>query len=79
MARSKPTAVPDAHAPPVTWDEFIELDDEDRRELIDGVLVEVGSDGRYTIAQSLADDAVFEPESFPGLSIPLSELWVEKK
>lgn len=32
--------------------------------------------GRYVIAASLADDAVFEPESFPGLSIPLAELWI---
>ncbi|MCI0632530.1 MAG: Uma2 family endonuclease, partial [Actinobacteria bacterium] len=37
----------------------------------------LGEDGRYVIAQSLTDDAVFEPESFFGLSLRLEELWVE--
>ncbi len=32
-------------------------------------------DGRFTIAEALAEDAVFRPESFPGLEIPLAELW----
>jgi len=35
------------------------------------------ADGRYAIAETLADDDVFEPPSFPGLSIPLGELWVD--
>lgn len=29
----------------------------------------------YRLAARLADDARFEPESFPGLSIPLATLW----
>lgn len=32
-------------------------------------------DGSYSIREQLVDDAVFEPDSFPGLSIPLSRLW----
>lgn len=30
----------------------------------------------YLIADSLAEDETLRPESFPGLSIPLQELWV---
>lgn len=32
-------------------------------------------DGRFVIADALAEDAVFRPERFPGLEIPLAELW----
>lgn len=32
--------------------------------------------GRYRIAAEVSDDACFEPELFPGLSIDLGELWV---
>jgi len=32
-------------------------------------------EGRFVIAEALAEDAVFRPESFPGLEIPLPELW----
>jgi Uma2 family endonuclease len=32
-------------------------------------------DRAYTIAQSLADDEAFAPESFDGLVIPVAELW----
>lgn len=32
-------------------------------------------EGRYMIMASLADDAIFAPDSFPGLEIPLVELW----
>jgi len=32
-------------------------------------------EGRFIIADALADDAVFRPESFPELEIPLAELW----
>jgi len=194
MARSKPMRDPAVHAPPATWDEFVELEEDDPRELIDGALVEIevpglrheravvailspldawsrstkagwalpsgykvritdrrgvmpdvqfiskeklplldekglsrgapdlvvevispssrrfdrvvklrwyasagvgeywlvdpidrtlerlvlGADGRYTIAQTLADGDVFEPDSFPGLAIPLSQLWVDE-
>jgi Uma2 family endonuclease len=34
-----------------------------------------GDDGRYVIAASLRDDEVFRPDSFPGLAIPLADLW----
>lgn len=37
----------------------------------------LGAEGKFSIADSLADDAIFEPGSFPGLSIPLADLWVE--
>lgn len=193
MARSTPMSGSEAQSPLVTWDDFVLLDEEDRRELIDGVLVEtevnelpheaavaalifrlegwarttgggrtlgsnyririsdrrgvtpdvqflsketlaladrkgftrgvpdlvvevispsssrydrvvklgwyaaagvreywivepvdrtlqrlvLGANGRYSIADSLADDAVFEPDSFPGLAIPLAELWID--
>ena len=30
---------------------------------------------RYVIADALDGDRVFDPESFPGLTIPLSQLW----
>ena len=32
-------------------------------------------DGRFVIAEALAEDAAFRPESFPGLEIPLAERW----
>jgi Uma2 family endonuclease len=32
-------------------------------------------DGRFVIAEALAEDAVFRPESFLELEIPLAELW----
>jgi Uma2 family endonuclease len=32
-------------------------------------------EGAYVIADSLADDAPFRPDTFPGLEIPLAELW----
>jgi Uma2 family endonuclease len=32
-------------------------------------------EGTYSIAQSLADDETFQPESFEGLVIPLPKLW----
>jgi Uma2 family endonuclease len=32
-------------------------------------------EGAYVIADSLADDETFRPESFEGLEIPLSNLW----
>src|SRR5262245_37638397 len=32
-------------------------------------------EGRFVIAEALAEDAVFRPDSFPGLEIPLAELW----
>jgi Uma2 family endonuclease len=32
-------------------------------------------DGRFVIAEALAEDALFRPESFPGVEIPLVELW----
>jgi len=32
-------------------------------------------DGRFVITEALAEDALFRPESFPGLEIPLGELW----
>jgi len=191
MSRSDPMPDPAFHAPRVTWDQFVELDEDDPRELVDGALVEVdvndlahenavaeiltalrlwtksrggvalasgykvrisetrgvmpdvqvtraerlslldpkgfvrgapdlvvevvsessvrhdrvvklgwyasigvpeywlvdpraktlerlvlGAGGRYTIAESLAEEAVFEPESFPGLSIRLADLWI---
>jgi Uma2 family endonuclease len=31
--------------------------------------------GRYVVAEALAGDEVFRPESFEGLEIPLAELW----
>lgn len=31
--------------------------------------------GRYVVAEALAGDEVFRPESFEGLEIPLTELW----
>lgn len=33
------------------------------------------ANGRYTIATSLAGDALFRPDTFPGLEIALTELW----
>jgi Uma2 family endonuclease len=33
------------------------------------------ANGAYTIVQSLAEETVFEPRTFPGLAIPLAELW----
>jgi Uma2 family endonuclease len=33
-------------------------------------------DGTYAIAESLADDALFRPDSFAGLEVPLGELWL---
>ena len=33
-------------------------------------------DGRFVIAEALAEDAAFRPESFPGLEILLAELWI---
>ena len=35
----------------------------------------LGTDGFYGVRESLTDDAIFRPESFPGLEIPLAELW----
>ena len=35
----------------------------------------VFADGRYSIAQALADDDVFRPASWPGLEIRLADLW----
>ncbi len=32
-------------------------------------------DGQYTVAQNASENEVFEPASFPGVSIPLAELW----
>jgi Uma2 family endonuclease len=32
-------------------------------------------DGRFVIAEALAEDAAFRPESFPRLEVPLAELW----
>lgn len=32
-------------------------------------------DGIYAIAEGLTEDSVFRPASFPGLEIPLPELW----
>jgi Uma2 family endonuclease len=32
-------------------------------------------EGAYVIADSLAEDAPFRPETFAGLEIPLLELW----
>jgi len=32
-------------------------------------------DGRFVIADALAEGAAFRPESFPGLEIPLADLW----
>ncbi len=37
----------------------------------------LGPDGRYVIAVGGLEDEVFEPESFPGLSITLSRLWID--
>ena len=34
------------------------------------------SGARYAIAQSLAEDARFRPDSFEGLEIPLTDLWL---
>jgi Uma2 family endonuclease len=31
--------------------------------------------GHYLIAEALSDDAVFAPETFPGLSVDLARLW----
>jgi hypothetical protein len=44
-----------------TWDDFIDLSEDDPRELID--------------AGSLRESEVFRPDSFEGLEIPLPELW----
>jgi len=36
----------------------------------------LSADGHYSVMDTLADDAVFEPTTtFPGLSIPLATLW----
>jgi Uma2 family endonuclease len=35
----------------------------------------LGKDGRYVIADSLEGNAVFEPPSCPGLSIPMTDVW----
>jgi Uma2 family endonuclease len=32
-------------------------------------------EGRFVVMQSFADSEVFKPETFPGLAIPLAELW----
>ncbi len=37
----------------------------------------LGLDGRYATAAKLGGGDVFEPESFPGLSIALSDVWVD--
>ena len=34
---------------------------------------------RYLVAEILADDAVFRPESFDGLEIPLAPLWQQPR
>lgn len=34
----------------------------------------LGPDG-YVVREALEDDATFTPASFPGLAIPLGELW----
>lgn len=36
-----PSTAPEQHVPLYTWDDFIALDEDDRRELIDGELIEV--------------------------------------
>lgn len=35
---------------------------------------QLGED-RYTVAEALRGDAVFKPDTFPGLLIPLADLW----
>lgn len=35
----------------------------------------LGADGRYVVATSVGGDAIFRPDSFPGLEIDLSQLW----
>jgi Uma2 family endonuclease len=35
-------------------------------------------EGAYVIATSVTDDETFSPESFDGLSIPLTELWASR-
>lgn len=35
----------------------------------------LGPDGRYVVAASLGGEAVFAPDSFPGLEIHLGQLW----
>jgi Uma2 family endonuclease len=35
----------------------------------------LGTDHRFVIAESLAGEAGFRPDSFPGLEIPLADLW----
>jgi hypothetical protein len=32
-------------------------------------------EGKYLVADVLADDATFRPESFEGMEIPLGPLW----
>lgn len=112
---------------PHTWDDFIALDDDDPRELIDGWLVDPedtevhpstapGPDEiracckreiyrtvgvaecwfiepetaileRYTLVpergtdliRPIAADTNLQPEGFPGLEIPLAELWTTER
>lgn len=37
----------------------------------------LGADGRYVVAGTVGGDDVFRPDSFPGLEIPLADLWRE--
>jgi Uma2 family endonuclease len=51
-----------------TWDDFVALDEDDLRELIDGELVEVE-------APTKAHERIAFPESFEGLAVDLAPLW----
>jgi Uma2 family endonuclease len=81
---------PSAGHAPYTWDDFVALEEDDLRELIDGELVEeywivdpqartlerlVLREGAYVIAASLEQSETFTPGSFNGLEIPLAKLW----
>jgi Uma2 family endonuclease len=59
--------------PTCTWEDFLALPDDDRRELVDGELValETSTEPHEHIV------ATFRPANFEGLEVPLAELWEE--
>ncbi len=64
---------PPAASARYTWDDFIALEEDDLRELIDGELVGLVR-GEPDLVVEAADE-VFRPDGFEGLEIPLAKLW----
>lgn len=100
MAAVKPEPTPVNRIGPWTWEDFVALPDDDKRELIDGHLLEVDAptyDHEAIVAALIAfigtwaranggrvlayrveafeGDRILTPDTFPGLSLPLAELW----